>query len=262
MLLSQSGPGAVAWLSAMPTHSAVQISSLRMQVALRWRIRWPLPLECSRCNGKACRAKLDALGDHWASCNCSGRLLRRSKPLERVRARVYREAKARVVENAFLRDTALPGIGTDDGRRLEIVATGLPMYKGVSLGVDVTLVSPLHVDGSIWAGAAANSGVAIARAERDKDTTYLELVDSSVLRLVALACETGGRWNAITATVLRDLANACARTRRAWMLHQPQVHLHRACQHGQHAVQDGLSPISSCRPSTRLHRACGTPLLA
>ena len=39
MLLSQSGPGAGAWLSAMPIHSAVQISSLRMQVALCRRLR-------------------------------------------------------------------------------------------------------------------------------------------------------------------------------------------------------------------------------
>ena len=124
---------------------------------------------------------------------------------------MFREAKARVVVNCFLRDTALPAIDINDGRRLEIVATGLPLYRGVPLGVDVTLVSPLHTDGSIWAGAAERPGVAIARAERDKDRTYPELVDSSVLRLVTLACETGGRWNASTAALLRDLANARAR---------------------------------------------------
>ena len=33
MLLSQSGPGAGAWLTALPTHSAVRIRPLRMQVA-------------------------------------------------------------------------------------------------------------------------------------------------------------------------------------------------------------------------------------
>jgi hypothetical protein len=211
MLLSQAGPGSGAWLLALPTHFAVRLSPLRMQVALRRRLRWPLPLECQRCNGQACRAKLDPLGDHWASCNKSGRLLRRSKPLERLWVRIFREGKARVVENCFIRDSALPGIAASDGRRLELVATGLPLFRGVPLGVDVTLVSPLHADGSVWAGAEQRPGVALARAERNKERTYPELVDSPVLRLITVACETGGRWNAATESLLSDLAHARAR---------------------------------------------------
>ena len=209
--LSQCGPGAGAWLSALPTHWAVRIKPLRMQVALRRRRRWPLPLECQRCNGKACRSKLDPYGDHWASCNKSGRLQRRSKPLERTWARVFREARARVVENCFLRDTALPDVDAADGRRLEIVATGLPLHHGVPLGVDVTMVSPLHTDGTVWAGADTVAGTAIKRAERNKERTYPELVDSSVLRLVTLACETGGRWSQTTADLTRQLATARSR---------------------------------------------------
>ena len=115
------------------------------------------------------------------------------------------------VENCFLRDTAIPGIVATDGRRLEIVATGLPLHRGVPLGVDVTMVSPLHADGSVWLGAADTAGTAISRAELCKERTYPELVDSTVLRLVTVACETGGRWNSATATLLRDLAYARSR---------------------------------------------------
>ena len=171
LLLSQCGPGSGAWMTALPTHAAVRMSPLRMQVAIRRRLRWPLPLEVQRCNGQACRAKLDPFGDHWASCNRSGRLLRRSRPMERMWARVFREAKARVAENCFLRDTAIPGIAATDGRRLEIVATGLPLHRGVPLGVDVTMVSPLHADGSPWASADVTAGVALSRAERCKERT-------------------------------------------------------------------------------------------
>ena len=49
------------------------------------------------------------------------------------------------------------------------------------------------------------------RAEKDKERTYPELIDSAVLRLVTLACETGGRWNDTTADVVRKLAVARAR---------------------------------------------------
>ena len=72
-------------------------------------------------------------------------------------------------------------------------------------------MSPLHTDGSIWDKADTEPGTALSRAERDKERTYPELIDSAVLRLVTLACETGGRWNDTTADVLRKLAKARAR---------------------------------------------------
>ena len=114
-------------------------------------------------------------------------------------------------ENVFLRDTTLSSIAASDGRRLEIVATGLPLHRGVPLGCDASLVSPLHTDGSPWSDADWRPGVAIQRAEEDKDTTYPELVDSDQLRLVTLACETGGRWSKQCLDTIRALAHAKAR---------------------------------------------------
>ena len=89
----------------------------------------------------------------------SGRVRRRARPLERMWARIFREAGARVQENVQLRNMSVPSISFHDGRALEIVATGLPLFRGVPLGVDVTLVSPLHADGSAWARASVDSGV-------------------------------------------------------------------------------------------------------
>ena len=174
-------------------------------------MRWPLPVCARKREGAACSKSLDPLGDHRAACALSGRLKRRSAPLERTWARIFREAGARVVNNFFLRDTSLPGIAADDGRRLEVLATGLPFFRGTPLGVDATLVSASHADGTPWAGAAAADGVAIRRAEAAKRRTYPELVNSSVIRLVTVACEVGGRWNHATQELLRGLAGARAR---------------------------------------------------
>ena len=44
MLRSASGRGAGQWLSACPTHPQTTMRPLRMQVALRRRLRWPLPI--------------------------------------------------------------------------------------------------------------------------------------------------------------------------------------------------------------------------
>jgi hypothetical protein len=211
LLRSQSGHAAGKWLTTTPQSPALTLPPLRMQVALRLRLHFSLPLGPRRCNGRSCLADLDQYGHHWMSCSRSGKLKLRSKPLERAWARVFREAGARVQENVFLRDTNLPMIAANDGRRLEIVATGLPLYRGVPLGVDCTMGSPLHTDGTPWPRAAVEDGVAIRRLEIAKEATYRDLVGSPSLRLTTLATETGGRWSKQTVTLVRLLAKAKAR---------------------------------------------------
>ena len=116
-----------------------------------------------------------------------------------------------MTENVLLRSTGLPSIGATDGRRLEVIATGLPLHRGVPLGIDATLVSPVRADGILWPKAAKEDGVALARAERAKATTYPELVASPVVRLVTVAMEVGGRMSTSTRQLLRQLARAKAR---------------------------------------------------
>jgi len=130
LLLSQSGGPASAWLRAIPSEPAFTLSPLRLQVALRRRLRWPLPLSGGRCC-RGCNKTLDLLGDRAAACPLAGRLKLRSRPLERTWARVLREAGGRVRENLWLRDAGLPGIDPGDGRRIEVVATGLPVARGM-----------------------------------------------------------------------------------------------------------------------------------
>ena len=211
MLRSQAGPGASHWMRARPTCPALTIRPVRMQVALRRRLRWPMPLGPRQCNGPSCRRPLDPLGDHWTSCTKSGRIKRRARPYERMWARVCREAGARVLENVPVREMGLAGVVPTDGRRLEIVATGLPLHRGVPLALDASIVAPLHADGRPWPHAARRDGAALARAAQTKDRTYPELVGSPVVRLVTVACETGGRLCAAARDLLRGMATARAR---------------------------------------------------
>ena len=178
-LLSQGDGAGSAWLRAVPSEKAFELSPLRLQVAVRRRLRWPLPLSKGvRC--RSCLKDLDVPGDRAAACPTAGRLAKRARPVEKSWARVLREGGARVRENVELRDTTLAAVDPNDGRRVEIVASGLPLSQGVPLAVNATVVSPLHAGGLPFARAHFQRGSTFHRADKSKRDTYPELVGSSV----------------------------------------------------------------------------------
>ena len=63
--------------------------------------------------------------------------------MERAEARICREAGARVTTNTLLTDLNIPSLHRLDQRRIEVIATGLPLYHGAQIAVDTILVSPL-----------------------------------------------------------------------------------------------------------------------
>ena len=110
---------------------------------------------------------------------------RRGFSLESAAARVCREAGERVTTNLFGRDMDLGVPNAHDNRRLEVVAGGLPLFGGVQLVVDSTLVSAIQGDGQSQRGAADRNGVALKHGAP-------ELVQpGSRARLVVLALEVG-----------------------------------------------------------------------
>ena len=99
------------------------------------------------------------MGDHLASCMRTGGVQRRAKPLERAWQQVFREAGARVVPQAFVRDMDM-GVPAADNRRIDLVARGLPLFGGVLICGDAAMVSPVHANGEPWHGAVERDGVA------------------------------------------------------------------------------------------------------
>ena len=94
-----------------------------------------------------------------------------------------------------------------DGRRLEVVADGLPLFDGAQLAVDTTLVNPLHCDGS------ARPQMRLFQCSTTKEgEAYPELVGPHRrARLVVLAGEVGGRWSEETRSFISQLAKAKSR---------------------------------------------------
>ena len=131
--------------------------------------------------------------------------------MESAAARVCREAGARVSTNVFVRDLDLAVVG-QDGRRLEVVADGLPLFGGAQLAIDTTLVSPIRADGLPRRQCADVDGAALAQARRRKQRTYPELDGHGRARLVVLAAEVGGRWSEEARAFVSQLARAKARS--------------------------------------------------
>ena len=139
----------------------------------------------------------------------------------------------------------------EDGRHIEIVATGLPLHQGIPLAVDATIVSPLQADGQPHPHADERPGVALGRGRHSKETTYPELLESSRLRLLTAGVETGGRLSKEALHLLDELASFRARSEppalqgiiaRSWRARWT-VMLSVACQNALAAtlVDDGVS---------------------
>ena len=86
--------------------------------------------------------------------------------LESIAARICREGGGRVTTNVLVRDLdlALPG-AVADGKRLEVVVDGLPLFGGAQLAVDTTLVCALRSDGRPTR-AAVEDGAKVTRTRQ------------------------------------------------------------------------------------------------
>ena len=209
LLRSQSGPCGGKVFTVLPTSTLTTVPSAELRVLLLRRLHLPIPVAARRCR---CRGELDARGHHRAACSTCGVLRRRGKPLEKAAARVCREAGARVAENVLLRDMNVAGISGHDGRNIEVVANGLPLWGGAQLAVDTTLVCPVRRNGTPQPGAATTDGTQLQTARTRKEQRYHELLASRRCRLVVMALEVGGRWSEEAVRFVRLLAKAKARS--------------------------------------------------
>ena len=179
LLESQSGPFAAKVFTTLPTSLELRLEPASFRVLLLRRLRLQLPLVPATC---PCRRRLDALGDHRASCPRSGLLRPRAIPLERADARMCREAGATVSTN----------VHNQDDRRIEVIANGLLLWGGAQLAVDTTLVSALDSAGQLRRQQRSTTGAALRIARRAKERTYPELLRAERFRLVVIGIELGG----------------------------------------------------------------------
>ena len=131
-------------------------------------------------------------------------------PQEQTLLRISQEAGAVVQKNRTLApaEMRIEGVSPMDRRKVDILATGLPLYQGLPLVCHASLISLFKANGIARARAAHEPGVAIANVEDVKAATYPELVSSNRGEFLAVTGEMRGRWSATTCRLIRDLATA------------------------------------------------------
>ena len=142
------------WWFALFTCPTCRITSLEPQlfrVLLLRRLHLHLPLTARFCR---CGQPLDPCGHHRAALVLIGE------------HRSSYQAGARVTTNILGRDLDLAEPNAADGRRLEVVANGLPLFGGAQLAIDTTLVSTVHANGLRRVGV---DGAALQAPRRRKE---------------------------------------------------------------------------------------------
>ena len=168
-LRSHSGPGAGSLFHGSPTQLEYQVQPVLFRTLLLERMRLPLQITKARCE---CGSQPTSGSVPENQAGCSSRAL----PIERTLARVCREAGASVRCNCRLRDMNVT-VRADDERVLEVLVSGLLLHHGAPLAVDITLRSALSAAGLPSPSAAHVNSAALARARRDKERKYGELLE-------------------------------------------------------------------------------------
>ena len=97
-----------------------------------------------------------------------------------------------------------------DGRRLEVVLSGLPANLGAQVAVDATSVSPLTRKGAARPRAHWQDGAAFKDARKKKATTYLELLQVRRCTLATAGMKMSRRWDEEAYEFFLDLVQAKA----------------------------------------------------
>ena len=81
-----------------------------------------------------------------------------------------------------------------DTRRLDLIATGLNVQRGLPLFCDVTVVTPLTRTGAPRPGTSNVGGRLLEQCRDDNDAVYQEVMSSGLGSLQCLGVEVFGRW--------------------------------------------------------------------
>ena len=103
-------------------------------------------------------------------------------------------------------------VSTADGRKIEVIANGLPLFNGAQLAIDTTLVCPVNSSGSAQPRTERVNGAWLQEARHRKETTYPELLRDRRCKLVVIGIEVGGRWSEEAQKSMHMLAQAKARS--------------------------------------------------
>jgi hypothetical protein len=105
----------------------------------------------------------------------------------------------------LLSRTDIP-VAPEDLRRLDLVAPGLNVCRGLPLFCDATVLSPIAATGLARPGTSNQGGQLLANAEADNNDIYWDVISTGLGELLRLGCEAYGRWSRQCIDLVPNLA--------------------------------------------------------
>ena len=97
-------------------------------------------------------------------------------------------------------------VSANDERAIEVLASGLPLFQGAQLAVDITIRSVLTASGAAVPNTSHTDGVVWLQARNEKERKFSELLAGDRCRFVVVGIETGGRRSAESVEFINCLA--------------------------------------------------------
>ena len=85
-------------------------------------------------------------------------------------------------------------VAPEDLRRLDLIAPGFNVCRGLPLFCDATVLGPIAATGLARPGTSNQGGQLLANAEEDNNDIYWDVISTGLGELLCLGCEVYGRW--------------------------------------------------------------------
>ena len=173
-------------MTVCPTTDALSFDDGELLFAVRRRL-----------GVAVCHDGLDAHGHYRLAVSLGGRTHARHSTLIAAWKQVFIEAGGHIPHRTIERllRTTWVSVPQWDQRRLDLVVPGLNADRGLPLFCDITVISPITRCGNARPGTSNRGESLLEAAERSTDTTYNEVITSSLASLQCLGCEVYGRWS-------------------------------------------------------------------
>ena len=211
LLRSQAGQHAGAWLTAIPCRPRQAASRHRpMQIALRRRLRLPLPFCSSGCGpNPGCGGAMVPYGDHALACPRTGLLGPDVPKSSSARGSAWHvrpsESKVRSCRSSGSPTPPLQASQPTTAAASDLIVYGAFTSTEERCATTEHWCPPLQERVTRILAPLRWTGAALKVAERHKHCTYPELARGGPQKLLVLGSEIGGRWSTAAQGFVRDL---------------------------------------------------------
>jgi len=199
-LLSVSGTGAGAFLTALPTSSQTSFANHELDLCIRLRLGIPLPGPSPSC---VCGYTNDTFGDHFLTCNRGGEIQSRHNHLRDLLSSILSSTNCSTQREVPALNVHPNATSSPTNRRFDlIIRSGATM----PISADVSIIHPTPINTRSLSRYSASQGSAALIREQTKRRIYQPLSTQLGMQFIPLILESYGTYGPAFASFLATMS--------------------------------------------------------